>query len=327
MNKEKLINIIQQFHQEEVVVIGDIILDHYLWCDVERISPEAPVPIAKVNKESYTLGGAANVANNLSALGVKAKLIGLIGNDNNGEIIKSMLEDNDIGIDEIINDNGRPTIVKTRVMCGTHQLVRIDYENTHNLSILIEKTIIKKIQLLLNNVKVIILSDYSKGLISKKLAKIVIEIAKRKNIKVLADPTPTSFNKFKNAYLIKPNKKEAESIANIKFDKNYKNIKRVGEKLIKKLKSNIIITLGKDGIAVFEDSNVRIIPTMAQEVYDVSGAGDTTIAAIAAALGCGANIFEAATIGNICAGVVVEKLGTSVCTYEKLIGVIKKYDR
>lgn len=319
VNKDNLIKLIKSFPGQKILVIGDLILDKYLWCEIDRISPEAPVPIALVKSASLVLGGAANVANNLASLGAAVDLVGLVGDDESGRLLRQQLLARNISSAGSLVDPTRPTIVKERVMCGTHQSLRIDQEDTKDISPPEEERILRYIIGCLDMVKVIIFSDYAKGLISEKLAQSIIGLARQKSIKVLADPTPHTFQKFINSYLIKPNKKEAESIAQEKFNEDYSNLASIGKKIKNKLNSNLVITLGKDGVAVFDGSEVSLLPTSAREVYDVSGAGDTTIAALALALASGASLKEATAIGNYCAGVVVSKLGTAVCSLEELL--------
>jgi D-beta-D-heptose 7-phosphate kinase/D-beta-D-heptose 1-phosphate adenosyltransferase len=323
INKSNLVRLINNFSKQSVLVIGDLMIDKYLWCDINRISPEAPVPVALVKSESYVLGGAANVANNLVALGATVNLVGLIGNDEPGRLLTKELQTINVSRDGLLVDLTRPTIIKQRVMCGAHQSIRIDYEDVKEINQVEEKKILNYVTNLLDKVKIIIFSDYAKGLISEKLAQSIIALAIQKNIKVLADPTPNTFKKFSNSYLIKPNKKEAEAIANEKFNKDYSNLSIIGEKIRSQLNSNLVITLGKDGVAVFNESKLSLLPTFAREVYDVSGAGDTTIAALALSLASGASLEDATAIGNYCAGVVVSKIGTASCSLEELLRVMQ----
>jgi rfaE bifunctional protein kinase chain/domain len=322
VDKGNLLKLIKRFPGQKILVIGDLILDKYLWCEVDRISPEAPVPVALVKSESYFLGGAANVANNLAGLGAAVELVGLVGADAAGRLLSQQLQVKNISCAGSLIDSTRPTIVKQRIICGTHQLLRVDYEDTKAISRLEEEKILNYITGLLDTIKVVIFSDYAKGLISEKLAQSIISLAKQKKVKVLADPTPHTFKKFISSDLIKPNKKEAESIAQEKFNDDYSNLARVGAKIKNKLDSDLVITLGKDGVAVFDGPKIFLLPTSAQEVYDVAGAGDTIIAALALALASGASLEEASAIGNYCAGVVVSKLGTATCSIEELSGKI-----
>lgn len=321
-DKNSLIKLIKKFSQQKILVVGDLMLDKYLWCAIERISPEAPVPIALVKKESCALGGAANVANNLVSLGARVDLVGLVGDDSDGRYLFKQLQKRNILLAGSLIDPARPTIVKKRVMCDTHQSLRIDYEDSRSINLKDEKKILNYIVKKMPGIKVLIFSDYAKGLISPKLAQSIIKLAKQKKVKVLADPTPSTFNKFKNSYLIKPNKKEAESIAEEKIKDDYSNLKSVAAKIKNKLNSNLVITLGEDGIAIFDGKKISLIPTVAKEVYDVSGAGDTAIATLALGLASGASLEEATMLGNYSAGIVVSKLGTATCSQEELLSKI-----
>ncbi len=325
-DKDQLLKIIDGFTQPKIVVVGDLMLDRYLWCAVDRISPEAPVPIARVEKETVTLGGAANTIYNLCSLNVKVEVVGLIGDDPPGRQVLKILADQEVGLQGLIIDPGRPTTVKTRIMSGNHQMIRFDNEVTRDIDDMHRKKLMISMSNILDGAKTLVISDYSKGLISNILATQIISMAKKRNIKALVDPTPQSFLKYKHSYLVKPNKKEAEAIVNQKMADDYSDLHQFGQKIIKKLNTEIaFITLGKDGIAVIDSHHgVFRIPTAAREVYDVSGAGDTVMAALAASLSCGASIKQAAVIANVCGGVVVGKLGTATCTREELITYINQ---
>lgn len=323
--EEKLIKLIDKFPKQKIMVVGDLIIDHYLWCSVERISPEAPVPVARVKNENYILGGAANVANNLVALGARVDLVSLVGKDAIGRGAKLMLNKNKIGHRALFVDSHRPTTVKTRVFCDNHQLIRIDRETTNEIPKSLEKRVISRIFNGLNGVKTIIFSDYAKGFVSESIARNVISKARDKKIIVLADPTPTTFFKFKDSFLIKANRKEVEIATGEKISDDYSNLQRLGEKVQRQMRARIVITLGGDGMAVFSDSRFTKINSLSEiEVYNVIGAGDTAMAGLALAISNGATLDEAAAISNICAGIVVGKLGTTVCTIKELLGEIKK---
>lgn len=302
-------------------------LDRYLWSNVDRISPEAPVPIAKIEKESFVPGGAANTAYNLSFLDVNVDLIGITGDDMASSQLGQLFEKQGIGTSGLLVDQSRPTTVKTRIMAGNYQVLRFDYEQIQPIDTKLETKLMGCIKKSLDGTKVIIISDYSKGLISTKLARNTIALAKKQGVRVLVDPTPQSFLKYKNSYLIKPNKKEAEELVGEKIKSDYSNLKSVGQRIINRLKVKIaFITLGKDGIAVLNNNGTFfMVPTAAREVYDVSGAGDTTMATLAAGLSCGASLRQAAVLANTSAGIVVSKLGTAICTRAELIANIKKY--
>jgi len=322
INKNRLIKLARSFAGQKILVIGDLIVDKYLWCAVDRISPEAPVPVALVKNESCVLGGAANVANNLACLGANVSLVGLYGMDSAGDWLNQELRKKGIIVGGLFLDELRSTIVKQRIMGGVQQLIRVDYEQAEKINLKLEKKILKYVADALDTFKILIFSDYDKGLISSRLAKTIIKLAKQKKVRVLADPTPGTFKKFRDVFLIKPNKKEAESIAGLKFLPDYSNLEKVGGKIMKDLRAKLVITLGKDGVAVFDGVNVFRLTAFAKEVYDVSGAGDTFIAALALGLASGASVAEGTAIGNYCAGVAVGKIGTATCSLNELLAVL-----
>lgn len=324
---DKFIKIIHNFSKVSILVIGDIMLDEYLLCNVTRISPEAPVPVASVYEKKHVLGGAANVANNLSAFGVKVDLIGVVGEDDFTETLKLLLQNSSISTDNIIIDNSRPTTVKSRILAGNQQLIRLDREKKHKISQNIEEEIIKRVLESIDKYNVIIFSDYAKGVLTQTLIERINAAAKDRGIKTLVDPVPQTFSHYKGTYLIKPNKKEAEEFAGVLFGEKYENKHLIRDILKSKSEgANLIITLGKDGMIVFNGEEEVQIPTKAQEVYDVSGAGDTVMAAIAASISTGANLVDAAHIGNIAASIVLRKIGTATCTRQELLDEINSQD-
>ncbi len=322
---ERLIKIINKFPKQRIMVIGDLIVDHYLWCSVERISPEAPVPVARIKNENYILGGAANVANNLAALGAKVDLVSLAGDDDLGRRAKVMLNKNKIGRSGLFVSRQRPTTIKTRVFCNNHQLIRIDRETTNEIQKPFEKKIINHVFRNLAGVKTIVFSDYAKGFISESISQTIINKVRDKKIKVLADPTPTTLFKFKDSFLIKANKREAEGAVGEKINDDYSNLRRVGEMIQRQTRAKIVITLGRGGMALFDGERFTKIASLPErEVYNVIGAGDTAMAGLALAISAGASPEEAVAIGNMCAGIVVGKMGTAVCTTKELLDRIRK---
>src|SRR3989344_1068233 len=314
---EKLLEIINKFPERRVGVIGDLILDRYLFCEVERISPEAPVPVAKVLDEKYVLGGAANVAANVRSLGGKASILGVAGKDSRAALLRELFSRQ--GIDfEIALEEGRPTTAKTRLLAQGQQMARIDREDSKDIQSETEARIIASLPPFLEKVEILILSDYAKGVVTSSLAKKIIEMAGERKIKVLVDPVPETFEKFRDAYLIKPNKKEAEALAGAKFENDYSNLSEVLRILQAKFNSNLVVTLGKDGMAVLEEEGIYRVETAAQSVYDVSGAGDTVMAGLALGIAAGADLKTAALISNFSAGVAVAKLGTATVSSAEL---------
>ncbi|MBD3164400.1 D-glycero-beta-D-manno-heptose-7-phosphate kinase [Candidatus Woesearchaeota archaeon] len=308
-------DIINKFKNQNILVIGDLILDKYIFGNVERISPEAPVPVIEVKKEMYVPGGAANAANNVSSLGGRAFLLGIVGEDTSKDILLEEARNKGISTEGIITDPRKPTIQKIRVVGQNQQLLRIDYEDKSYIDN--EEKIIERIK---NKEKIgaILISDYAKGTITKKLMKDVLGLAKKKNIILIIDPKPRHKSFYKSCYLITPNKKEAEEMTNMAI-KTEEDLEKAGTKLMEELDCNVLITTGERGMSLFEKKNAPIhIPTLAKEVYDVSGAGDTVIATLSLALSSRASLKDAAVLANHAAGIKVGKLGTAPVSAEEL---------
>ncbi|WP_297888616.1 D-glycero-beta-D-manno-heptose-7-phosphate kinase [Sulfurihydrogenibium sp.] len=316
INLKRAKEIISNFHKLKIAVIGDIILDKYLWGDVERISPEAPVPVVDVKKETVSLGGAANVANNIASLDAVSYMIGVIGNDENGKIIQSLLKEKGI-IPILTIDSSRPTIEKTRVIAVSQQLIRIDRENREPLNEEIQQYLINSIKEIEKEVDGFIVSDYGKGVINQK----VMDYIKSLRKPVFVDPKPTNFYLYRGITIMTPNKKEAYEGS--KSDKSL-SVEEVGKKIMNQLNLNqLIITLGPEGMALFEDEKVIKIPAKAKKVFDVTGAGDTVISVLTLSKLSGASWEESATISNYAAGYVVGEIGTATIDRETLIKTIE----
>jgi D-beta-D-heptose 7-phosphate kinase/D-beta-D-heptose 1-phosphate adenosyltransferase len=296
-----------------------LILDEFIWGKVERISPEAPVPVVWVNSESFMPGGAANVANNIHALGGKVYLAGIIGEDRNGQILKEELEKKGINIEGIIVDGQRPTTLKTRIIAHHQQVVRVDREKIEPIDDNILEQILTFAREMIDRIDALIIEDYGKGIINPRLLAKIIPLAKRHKKIVTVDPKVNHFAYYRQVTAVTPNQAEAESASGIKIQ-NDKDIDRVGKKLLKELDSDsVLITLGENGMRLFEKKGrIIYIPTVAQEVFDVSGAGDTTIATFTLSLAAGATLIEAAHLANFTAGIVVGKIGVAVATQEEL---------
>jgi len=298
---------INSFVNKHILVIGDIILDEYVFGDVTRINPEAPVPVLEVKKTEYRLGGAANVANNITSLGADCTLIGQVGNSKITERLIRLLEKNRIN-HHLIKFSNFPTIKKTRIIAQTQQIIRIDQEKPTKL----EDEYVERIKNIIKQKEpdLIIISDYNKGMITKKL---MTELKKLK-VKIVADIKPINSKLFKGVYAITPNLKEAKEIT--KEDE----LEKAGKILVNKLDTNTIITAGAKGAYLFERKikNFTHFPAQAQEVYDVSGAGDTFISVIGLSLASGLSLKDSVSLANKAAGIVVGKMGTSTITQEEL---------
>ncbi|MDD5439373.1 MAG: D-glycero-beta-D-manno-heptose-7-phosphate kinase [Candidatus Omnitrophica bacterium] len=324
-NFEVLKRIVNGFEGRKILVVGDLILDEFIWGKVTRISPEAPVPVVWVDHESFMPGGAANVANNIASLGGEAHLVGVIGNDDHGAVLKGELGQKGIQTGGILNDNSRPTIVKTRVIAHQQQVVRIDREKTDRISddILAKATdYVKKV---LPSMDALIIEDYGKGLITPEVLKTIIGMAKRSGKIISVDPKEDHFKHYRGVTVVTPNASEAYNATGVKI-KDDDSLLKAGHYLLDKLRTKIaLITLGEEGMAVFEKGKpYRKIPTVAQEVFDVSGAGDTVISTYTLALAAGATPIQAAHVANCAAGVVVGKVGISVVTRQELVRRIKE---
>jgi len=320
VNKSRLKKILSRFSKVKVLVIGDLILDEFLWGDVSRISPEAPVPVVWVKSESFMPGGAANVANNIHALGGNVSLIGLVGMDERGRVLTDELDKKGIDVGGIVVDNERPTTLKTRIIAHHQQVVRIDREKLDGLSGSLLDQILDYVKEIIKNIDAIVIEDYGKGLVTPKLLQEVLKLARRHKKVVIVDPKEEHFPYYKGVTAITPNHHEAAKATGVKI-KDDASLVKIGETLLKKLKcKGVLITLGENGMQLFEDSGkVTHIPTVAQDVFDVSGAGDTVISTFTLALAAGANMREAAHISNIAAGVVVGKIGIGMATPEELL--------
>ncbi len=309
--------ILNQFKKKKILIIGDLILDRYIWGKVSRISPEAPVPVVDVIDENYLLGGASNVAHNIISLGGQASIIGIIGNDRDGEMLRQMIEDKGIESNNIFFVS-RPTTVKTRVIAHNQQVVRFDKEDRTQIDRKTLKVILECIHMELPKHDAVIISDYKKGVISSELVREVVKISKSKNIFVAVDPKVGHFHYYKHVSLITPNISEASVASGIEI-KDEKSLIRAGRLLLKKLPCKaVLITRGEQGMSLFKNNEVIHIPTVARNVYDVTGAGDTVIATFTLAYTVSANMEEAAIIANHAAGIVVGEVGTAVVAQKQL---------
>ena len=302
--------------QAKILVIGDLMIDHYLWGSVNRISPEAPVQVVDIEKETSVLGGAGNVVNNLHSLGCEVSVLSVIGKDEAGEELKGLLEA--IGANAyLVEQESRKTSKKSRIIASHSQVVRYDKESKENILAQSAKALYEKFKAICEVHDLILLSDYGKGVLTEELTQQIIQYANRHNKRVLVDPKGKDYSKYAGAYLLTPNKKEAIEASGIEIDNDVTLIEA-----LKKLKniadlSVSLITLSEEGIAIFED---RLImrPTVAREVYDVTGAGDTVLASLGYALAQGKDIVSAIEFANLAAGVVVGKLGSATATVDEI---------
>jgi rfaE bifunctional protein kinase chain/domain len=314
IESKKMRQIIKNFKDKRVLVLGDLMLDKYIWGDVIRISPEAPVPVVEVKKDTSCLGGAGNTSHNLESLGAFPLLVGVVGNDSEGQWIKENVPDNR----GIFTDDNRPTIVKTRIIAHQQQVVRVDLEKKTAISSMIEEQMFNFIQE--EKYNGILISDYNKGTLTKSLVNKVLSFTQEKRIPVIVDPKFENFFLFSPVTLIAPNHFEAERIVQHECWTD-SEVEKAGQKILSQISAlYLILKRGEQGLTVFEKGKKPLhIPTGAREVYDVTGAGDTVIATAALALLSGGSIQEAAILANAAAGIVVGKIGTAAVTSEELL--------
>jgi D-beta-D-heptose 7-phosphate kinase/D-beta-D-heptose 1-phosphate adenosyltransferase len=326
---EKLTRLIPSFEKQKIMVLGDIMVDKFMWGKVSRISPEAPVPVVEVTRETHALGGAGNVAHNLTSLKGQVYLVGVVGADIVGEQLKYDLKDKNINVDGMVCDPTRPTSIKTRIIASHQQVVRVDKEIKGTFPVSIEQKISDKLDELIPGMQAVIISDYGKGVVSRPILKKAIQMARRYKIPVNVDPKIENFLHYKRVSCITPNLLEA--ITGMRHHDIYedRDIFELGKRILNKLNSDsVLITRGEKGMTLFQPGNkITHIPTRAKEVFDVTGAGDTVIATFTLALASRASFIEAAEISNFAAGLVVGKLGTATVSPEELKNAILEYSK
>lgn len=316
--KQRLIKLLGQFKNKKILIVGDIMLDKYIWGDVSRISPEAPVQVVNVVRETYEAGGAANVANNISSLGAKAFMVGIAGEDEAKNILLNELKKRNIDTKGIFTDKDKPTTQKIRIVGKSQQLLRVDYEKKEHIHKYIEESILQFLSAIITQIDVVVISDYAKGVLTANICKNLIEISKSHDKKIVVDPKPEHMNFYSNVSLITPNNLEASQMSDIEDGSN-ESAMEMGKKLMRFLNANVLITQGEKGMSLFEkDGAVSHIPAKAKEVYSLIGAGDTVVATLSLALASGASMKEAAVLSNIAAGIKVGKIGTATVSIEEI---------
>lgn len=304
------LKILQQCSGKRVAIVGDLMLDRYVWGKVSRVSPEAPVPVVDVIQESDRLGGAANVANNIKSLGGVPIVFGVVGNDGNGKVLKNLFATESFDTSGIVCDSSRPTTVKLRVIAHQQHVVRIDNEKKDALNESIEKELLQILESNIHNIDGIILEDYNKGVITQNLLQNIISLAVKHNKIISVDPKFSHFFSYKNVTLFKPNLKEIEEAFGRKIYSDEEVIE-IGKELLHKLHAhNILVTRGEQGMTLIQaQGGVHHIPTRALHIADVSGAGDTVIATSTLAMAAGASVLQSAILANHAAGVVCGEVG------------------
>lgn len=322
--RESLIKVVDRFPKTRIAVIGDLILDEFIWGNVQRISPEAPVPVVEVIRESMVPGGAANVAMNLVALGAETRLAGLIGDDIAGQQLVEILNTAKVLNQHIVSDKDRKTTIKTRIIAHHQQVCRTDRESRDNPGNNTQMRLRDCACDAISESHSVILSDYAKGVFSDSLAGDLIDFAIGQNSFVAVDPKKSNFSTYRRASIITPNLKEVERACHSAIV-DQKSLHSLGSKLrVAHNFDNLLVTMGEKGMALFSQDQISQIDTAAREVYDVTGAGDTVIAILTLAVAAGASLLEAAYLANHAAGVVVGKLGTATLTTGELIESLKR---
>ncbi|MBS1579375.1 MAG: carbohydrate kinase [Bacteroidetes bacterium] len=316
-------HLFEQFKNINVAVLGDVMLDSYMWGHVERISPEAPVPVVSITKKEYRMGGAGNVALNLVALGANTSVISMIGNDEDGKQLKQMFENFNVQTQLLLTSSERITTNKTRVISRNQQMMRLDAEITKDISVTDEQRLINGIEILFKNNKpdVLIFEDYNKGVLTANIIKVVIALCKQYNVITTVDPKHKNFFAFKGVDIFKPNLKEVKEGLNILLEEvNINNLQHIHAGLKEKLQHEIsLITLSEYGVFYQSSSENKIIPTHIRNIADVSGAGDTVIAVASLVYAATKQIKLAAEIANIAGGLVCEEVGTAAINSKKLL--------
>jgi len=311
---------LNKFKDSSVLVVGDLMIDEYVWGSVDRISPEAPVQVVTVTGEDYTLGGAGNVVNNLAALGARASVAGVIGDDANGRMLIQMLEDLQVDSNAVVTEAGRPTTVKTRIIAAHQHVLRIDRETHREIAKTTLAALAKSVETVLETAAVVIVSDYGKGLFASLFLPDLLAAARKHHCITIVDPKGNDFRRYNGASLVTPNRNEASMASGVEI-RDADSLQRAGNLLLKQTSiERVLITLGKDGMALFErgEKPPYRITAETQQVFDVSGAGDTVVATLGAVLAAGGNFRQAMALANTAAGIVVGKLGTATVSREEL---------
>lgn len=341
MNTAALKKVVAKFERSRILVVGDLILDEYIWGDVQRISPEAPVPVVWAKKRTFVPGGAANVANNISSLDADVWLLGVTGSDKNAAVLRRELQKRKVNTKAIFTEPKRHTTVKTRIVAGHQQVVRVDWEHTHPLPAALNRKVTAFIKKNIKDFDAVVIEDYGKGVVNTHLLEELSDICRRRKMVITVDPKEENFQYYRGVTSITPNRKELENaVRNLKLSDTTNSFRVHSDKLLQdedialaareimkylSLES-LLVTLGEQGMQLFEENGCATrIPTVAQEVFDVSGAGDTVISCFTLALAAGASKLEAAHIANFAAGIVVSKLGTAVTDRKELLNKIESF--
>jgi D-beta-D-heptose 7-phosphate kinase/D-beta-D-heptose 1-phosphate adenosyltransferase len=323
LRKDRLIDILNAMPGNRVLVLGDVMLDEYVWGNVKRISPEAPVIVVEVERDSYTPGGAANVVNNLQALGGVSSMIGVVGDDDAGRSLMSCLEQNGVDVSGIVTDASRPTTKKTRIIAHSQQIVRVDRESRKSLSRRALAQVIARLAEQMASIDIVVFSDYDKGMAGRKVTQAVLDLAKQHGKLVLVNPKPSNVRQFKCAAVMSLNQSEIEAATGIAVSDD-KSLQRAARRLLNSVQpETLIVTRGPLGMSLFGiNGEMETVPAHPVEVYDVAGAGDTVVSVLALALAAGATIGEAAVLANCAGGAVVRKVGVATVTRNEIAALL-----
>ena len=317
---EALRDVVTRFAGRRIAVLGDVMVDRYLWGRVDRISPEAPVPVVEVERETSSLGGAGNVAANLSALGAEPTLVAVIGDDGEGAHLRRTLAEHGVRAQELLVDAGRVTTVKTRIIAHSQQVVRADRETRADVAGALLDRIRGALERELETSEALVVSDYGKGVVHPGTLEVALAIARRRGIPVCVDPKESHIDGYRGVTLLTPNQNEAGYVQGRRI-RDDESLAEVGWGLQKRLDVQaVLITRGPDGMSLFErGGRYTYLPTVAREVFDVTGAGDTVVGVVTLALASGADLVTACRLANHAAGLVIREVGTAACTPQELI--------
>jgi rfaE bifunctional protein kinase chain/domain len=321
--RSRLMELFEIFKQKRIAVVGDLMLDRYFWGSVARISPEAPVPVVEIESESARLGGAANVANNIKSLGSEPILIGVIGDDNSGNLLRDLMKESAFTTIGLVIDADRPTTVKTRVIAHSQHVVRIDRETRDEISYTLQHRIVDVLRQNIHSVDAIIIEDYNKGVVAKSLIKQLVNLANEYEKVITVDPKFNNFFEYCGVTVFKPNSREVEAVMGRKLVDDA-SVEEAGRAIMNRLQAkNILLTRGEKGMTLFEQSGtVTHVPAKTRKVADVSGAGDTVISTLTVALASGATVREATSLANYAGGVVCGEVGIVPVAKDALLSAI-----
>jgi len=321
---EKIQQVCSVEKQPAILVIGDLMIDHYIHGKASRLSPEAPVPVVNLRSENFTLGGAGNVVQNLVSLGADVAVSGAAGNDAAAVQMFEILDAEGINTANIFKDESRHTTIKTRIMVDGHQLARLDKESTNSLSVSAENDLMEHLSELIRNADVVVLSDYNKGFLSPTLTRQIIHVSNNLGKKVIIDPKGNNYLKYSGAYIIKPNRSELAVAAKLENVDSVEALQVAANIIVEQTDVDfLIVTLSEEGMMIFNKNEATALPVKATEVYDVTGAGDTVLATISYFIALGLDVVDACEIANHAAAIVIRQVGSATTTVDEIITEIK----